>query len=109
MKRRFHLASTHNVESLYIWLSPVPVVLTIVIPAACNIIFNFAPDLRGPNLLITRTGIASSVVLFIAGLYLWLMGWRAKQGSARLPIALATLLAGFPAAIFLLAYSVWRV
>ena len=82
--------------------------LTIVIPAACNIIFDFAPDLRGPNLLITRTGIALSVVLFIAGLFLWLRRWRAKQGNARLRIALATLLAGFPAAIWLLVYSVWR-
>ena len=82
--------------------------LTIVIPAACNIIFDFAPDHRGPNFRIRRIGIALSVVLFIAGLYLWLRRWR-KQGNVRLHIALATLLADFPAAIFLLVYSVWRV
>src|SRR5262249_38344733 len=108
MTRRFQLASTHNIESLYIWLSPVPVVLTIVIPAACNIIFDFAPDLRGPNLLITRIGVALSVVLLITGIYFWLRRRWGKQGNARLRIALATLLAGFPAAIFLVVYLVWR-
>ncbi len=103
------MALTSKSESLFMWLSPVPFLLTIVIPAACNIIFDFSPDLRAPSVLITRLGIASSALFFLAGLYLSVRDGRAAQGRDRLLLALATLLAGFPAATFLLAFSVWWV
>lgn len=88
------------------WLSPVPFLLTIVIPAACNIIFDFTPDIRAPILKITRIGIALSALFFLAGLYLSVREGRGEQGGDRRRLALATLLAGFPAAAFLLALSV---
>jgi hypothetical protein len=44
-------------ESLFMWLSPVPFLLTIVIPAACNIVFNFSPDVHAPNVLILGGGL----------------------------------------------------
>jgi hypothetical protein len=93
-------------ESLFMWLSPVPFLLTIVIPAACNIVFNFSPDVRAPNVLITKVGIALSALFFLAGLYLLVRDARAKQKADRLLLALATLLASFPAAMILLAFSV---
>ena len=88
------------------WLSPVPFLFTIVIPATCNIIFDFSPDVRVPGLVITRVGIALSALFSLAGLFLLVRDGRAKQGSGRLLLSLATLLAGFPAATFLLAFSV---
>lgn len=93
-------------ESLFMWLSPLPFLLTIVTPAACNIIFDFSPDVRAPSLLITRVGIALSALFFLTGLYLSVRDGRAERGGDRLRLALATLLAGFPAAMFLLAFSV---
>jgi hypothetical protein len=97
------VALTTKSELLFMWLSPVPFLLTIVIPAACNIFFNFSPDVRAPSIIITRVGIALSALFFLAGLYFSVRDRRAKQGSDRLLLALATLFAGFPAAIFLLA------
>ena len=88
------------------WLSPVPFVLTIVIPAACNIIFDFSPGVRAPSVLITKFGLALSALFFLAGIYLSVRDDRAKQASDRLLLALATLLAGFPAVMFLLTLSV---
>jgi hypothetical protein len=98
------VAFTSKSESLFMSLSPVPFLLTIVIPAACNIIFEFSPDVRAPSVLITRVGIALSALFFLAGLYLSVRDGRA-EGNDRLLLALATLLAGFPAATFLLVYS----
>lgn len=92
-------------ESLFVWLSPIPFLLTIVIPAASNIIFDFSPDVRAPHVLITRAGLALSALFFLAGLYLSVRN-RAEQGGNRLPVVLATLLAGFPATMFLLVLSV---
>jgi len=97
---------TKKSESLFMWLSPVPFLLTIIIPAACNIIFDFSPDVRASSVLITRVGIALSALFFLAGLYLSVRNKPAEQGGHRLLLALATLLAGFPAATFLLAFSV---
>ena len=99
------MAFTSKSESLFMWLSPVPFLLTIVIPAACNIIFDFSSDVRAPSLLITRVGMALSALFFLAGVYLSARDLRAESGN-RLMFALATLLAGFPAAAFLLAFSV---
>jgi hypothetical protein len=93
-------------ESLFIWLSPVPFLLTIVVPAAYNIILDFSPDLRATNVVITKVGMALSALLFLVGLYLSLRDGRAKQARVRILLAVATLLAGFPAAMFLLAFSV---
>ena len=87
-------------------LSPVPFLLTIVIPAAFNIVFDFSPEVRAPNLLMTRIGIASSALFFLAGLYLSVREKRVEQVSDRLLLALATFLAGFPGAMFLLVFSV---
>jgi len=100
------VALTSKSESLFIWLSPVPFLLTIVIPAACNIIFDFSPAVRAPNVLITRIGIAVSALFFLAGLYLSVRDGRAEKGRDRLLLALATLVAGLPAAMFLMASSV---
>lgn len=75
-------------------------------PAACNIIFDFSPHIRAPIVLITWVGIALSALFFLAGLYLSMRHGRPEQGGQRLLLALATLLAGFPAAMFLLASSV---
>ena len=100
------MALTSKSESLFMWLSPVPFLLTIAIPAAFNIIFDFSPDVRSPSIIITRVGIALSALFFLAGFYFSVRDRRAKQGSHRLQLALATLLAGFPAAIFLVALLV---
>ena len=97
---------TSKSELLFMWLSPVPFLLTIVIPAACNTIFDFSPDVRAPSVLITRVGLALSALFFLAGIYLSVRDGRAKQGGDRLLLALATLLASFPAAMFLLTLSV---
>ena len=48
---------------------------------------------------------ALSALFFLAGVYLSARDLRAERGN-RLMLALATLLAGFPAATFLLAFSV---
>jgi hypothetical protein len=85
------------------WLSPVPFLLTIVIPAACNIIFDFSPAVRAPGIMLTRVGITLSALFLLAGLYLSMRRGRVEQTGDRFLLALATLLAGFPAAAFLLA------
>ena len=103
------MALTSKSESLFMWLSPLPFLLTIVIPVTCNIIFDFSPDVRSPILLITRVGIALSALFFLAGLFLSVRERRHEQGGVRLLLALATLLAGFPAATFLLAFLEWAV
>lgn len=100
------MALTTKRESVFIWLSALPFLLAIVIPAIGNIIFGFSPDVRAPSLLITRVGIASSALFFLAGLFLSTRDRWAEQGGGRLPLFLATLLAGFPAGMFLLALSV---
>jgi len=97
---------TNKSESLFIWLSPVPFLLTIIIPAACNIIFDFSPAVRIPGVLITWVGIVLSALLFLAGLYLSVRHKPEEQEGRRLLLALATLLAGLPATMFLLAFSV---
>lgn len=88
------------------WLSPVPFLLTIVIPVTCNIIFDFSPDVRAPIVLIARVGIALSALLFLAGLFLSVRERRPEQGGVRLLLGAGTLLASFPVAAFLLAFSV---
>lgn len=99
------LVLTNKSESLFMWLSPVPFLLTIIIPAACNIIFDFSPDIRATSLLITRVGLALSALFFLVGVYLFVKNKAVEQGH-RLLLALATFLAGFPAATFLLVFSV---
>ena len=98
------MALSSKSVKIFLWLSPVPFLLTIVIPAACNIIFDFSPDVRAPSVIITRVGLVLSALLFLAGLYLAVR--RAEPRGDKRMLALATLLAGFPAAMFLLAFSV---
>ena len=100
------MALASRSESLFIWLAPIPFLLTIVMPAGCNIVFDFSPAVRDSNILVTKVGLALSALLFLIGLCLLVKERRAKQRANRLLLALTTLLAGFPAVMFLMVLSI---
>jgi hypothetical protein len=100
------MALLSKTETLFMWLSPVPFLLTIVIPSALVLISDFSPDVRATTIRMTRFGLELSAGLFLAGLFLLVRGWRAKRGSDRLMLLIATFVTGFRAGILLLFFSV---
>lgn len=93
-----------NATLIFIFVSPVPFLLTVVIPAALNVALNFSPSGRYPNIFITRIGIALSGLLILAGPNLAVRSALKGQRVAVFWIVLATMIAGFPAAVFCLSY-----
>ena len=100
------MALTRKSEWIFLWLSPIPFIVTIVIPVALNVYFDFSPDVRASIVLISKIGLALSAVFVLSGLCVLLRDRRVERRANRPMLALATLLAGFPAALFLVTFSV---
>ena len=99
------MTSTKKTETAFIWLSPIPFLLTIIIPVAINIIFDFSSDVRPAIIQMTQIGVAISGILTLIGIYLMMKVSSSDLTGNRLRLGLATLIASFPAAIILLTFS----
>jgi hypothetical protein len=102
------MTNTKKMETAFIWLSPIPFLLTIIIPVAINIIFDFSLAVRPVIIRMTQIGIAISGILTLIGFYLTMKVATNGLNGNRLRLGLATLLASFPAAIILLTFSLAR-
>ena len=95
------MTSSKKFESAFICLSPIPFLLTIILPVVLNLIFDYSHDLRLTIILMSKIGTALSAILTLVGIYL---AKKAARGN-RLRLGLATLLASLPAVIILLTFS----
>ena len=95
------MTNSKKFESAFIWLSPIPFLLTVIIPVLLNLIFDYSHDLRPGIILMSQIGTAISAMLTPVGIYLMK---KATSGN-RLRLGLATLMAGLPAVIILLTFS----
>jgi hypothetical protein len=102
------MTSTNKIEIAFIWLSPIPFLLTIVVPVAINIIFDYSNDLRPAIIWMTQIGVAISAILTPIGFYLTRKVAPSHSPRNRLLLGLATLLASFPAVIILATFSLLR-
>lgn len=89
---------------IFILLSPTPLLITVVVPAIINVALNFSETASFPNILLTRIGLFLSAGLGLYGIYLITRAGQDKFSIVM--VGAATLVAGFPVAIFSLAFLV---
>jgi hypothetical protein len=82
---------------------------TVVIPAIINLALDFSPIARAPNIVITQVGLTLSGLFIIVGLYLTARAVLNEQGVNIFAIILATVIASFPAMVFLLSFLMFTV
>ena len=90
-------------DRLFVLASPLPIVLTLIVPLAINILTNFRAS-KALH-LITIYGCVASVGLTFIGIVL--SGKKSTVPSRRYVVMVATLLAAIPALMLLLFYLLW--
>jgi hypothetical protein len=90
-------------DRLFVLASPLPIVLTLIVPLAINILTNFRAS--EALHLITIYGCVASVGLTLIGIVL--SGKKSTVPSRRYVVMVATLLAAIPALMLLLFYLLW--
>jgi hypothetical protein len=92
-------------DRLFVLASPLPILLTLIVPLAINILTNFRAS-KALH-LITICGCVASVGLTLLGIAL--SGKKSTVPSRRYVVMVATLLAAIPALMQLLFYLLWGV
>ena len=100
------MVAEKNFERIFIWTSPAPLLFTIIVPVIINVVLNFSPAARAASIVITQVGLALSGLFILGGFYLTARAALNKQRVSSLRLMLATVISGFPGAVFALSFLI---
>jgi hypothetical protein len=89
-----------RLQRWYLFFSPLPVLLGIVVPLVLNLATHFAMGVRKTNMLLTDISIAASAIFVLMGGLLMGMNLR-RRSEGVTGLLVATILAGIPLAAIL--------